>query len=203
MLHLRNRYAPGVDDELLDAAEAVLIEEGFDAPYDALVARGETYLRSTVAGLLAETMLERGAALEEVEQLGLQSRRPPTTTTSTPRRCGVASAAGCSSSAASTPRPSTSSGRHSRCSSRPTPRCSSSRPSSTSATSSQPRVGTTDARSAYEAARDLAEQKGGVVLLGAVIRRLGICLPVGAKRNSGRRAPLLSVTMRGSPLVRR
>ena len=30
MLHLRNRYAPWVDEELLDAAEAVLIEEGFD-----------------------------------------------------------------------------------------------------------------------------------------------------------------------------
>ena len=30
MLHLRNRYAPRVDEELLDAAEAVLIEEGFD-----------------------------------------------------------------------------------------------------------------------------------------------------------------------------
>ena len=31
---------------------------------------------------------------------------------------------------------------------------------------------TDDARSAYEAARDLAEQKGGVVILGAVLRRL-------------------------------
>jgi predicted ATPase/class 3 adenylate cyclase len=52
----------------VDAAEAALRRS-----YDALVARGETYLRSTVAGLLGQTLFERGAPLAEVEELGDQS----------------------------------------------------------------------------------------------------------------------------------
>jgi class 3 adenylate cyclase/tetratricopeptide (TPR) repeat protein len=53
----------------VEAAEAALRRS-----YDALVARRETYLRSTVAGLLAQTIFERGAPLEEVEELGAQSQ---------------------------------------------------------------------------------------------------------------------------------
>jgi tetratricopeptide (TPR) repeat protein len=56
------------------AGEVEAAEAALRRAYDALVARGETYLRSTVAGLLAQTIFDRGAPLDEVEALGGQSQ---------------------------------------------------------------------------------------------------------------------------------
>jgi len=56
------------------AGDVEAAETALRLSYDALVSRGETYLRSTVAGLLGETLLERGAPLAEVEALGEESR---------------------------------------------------------------------------------------------------------------------------------
>jgi class 3 adenylate cyclase/tetratricopeptide (TPR) repeat protein len=53
----------------LDAAERELRRS-----YDALSARGEKYVLSTVTGLLAQTLLERGAPLEVAEELVTRSR---------------------------------------------------------------------------------------------------------------------------------
>jgi class 3 adenylate cyclase/tetratricopeptide (TPR) repeat protein len=53
----------------LEPAETVLRRA-----HASLTSLGEKYLRSTVAGLLAQTLLERGASLEEAEKLGDECR---------------------------------------------------------------------------------------------------------------------------------
>ena len=151
----------------VEAAEAALRRS-----YDALVARGETYLRSTVAGLLAETMLERGGPLEEA-----RAARPPEPGARERRRHRHPGAV------ASRARPRPRAARRAR-------RGRAHHPGGARAARADRRpvlrleaeldLGDVlvaagrneDARSAYEAARELAERKGGVVLLGAVIRRL-------------------------------
>ncbi len=151
----------------VDAAEAALRRS-----YDVLVARGETYLRSTVAGLLGQTLFERGAPIAEVEALGDQShelaaeddvdsqavwRRVRGRVLA--QRGDLAGAEHIIREALELLEP-------------------------TDAALFQLQAAldlgdvlvaadrADDARAAYEAARELAERKGGVVLLGAVLRRL-------------------------------
>jgi class 3 adenylate cyclase/tetratricopeptide (TPR) repeat protein len=151
----------------VDAAEAALRRS-----YDALVARGETYLRSTVAGLLGQTLLERGAPLDEVERLGGQSQElaaeDDVDSQAVWRRVRgrVLAQRGELDAAERIIREALA------------------LLEPTDATlfrlqaeldlgdvlAAADRAG--DARTAYEAARELAERKGGVVLLGTVLRRL-------------------------------
>ena len=151
----------------VDAAEAALRRS-----YDALVARGETYLRSTVAGLLAETLFERGAPLEEVEKLGAQSQEladdDDVDSQAVWRRVRG--------------RVLEQRGEHAAAEHIIREALALLEPTDATLFQLQAELDlgdvlaaadrTDDARAAYEAARELAEQKGGVVLLGAVLRRL-------------------------------
>ncbi len=154
------------------AGEVGAAEEALRRSYDALVARGETYLRSTVAGLLAQTLFERGAPLDEVEELGAQSQEladeDDVDSQAVWRRVRG--------------RVLEQRGEHG--AAEEIIRAALALLESTDATlfqlQAQLDLGDVlagagrndDARVAYEAARELAERKGGVVLLGAVLRRL-------------------------------
>jgi class 3 adenylate cyclase/tetratricopeptide (TPR) repeat protein len=151
----------------VDAAEAALRRS-----YDTLLARGETYLRSTVAGLLAETILERGGPLEEVEELGLQSQQladdDDVDSQAVWRRVRG--------------RVLEQRGEHAAAEHVIREALALLEPTDATLFQLQAELDlgdvlagagrNGDARSAYEAARELAERKGGVVLLGAVLRRL-------------------------------
>ena len=151
----------------LDGAEVKLRRA-----HDALVALGEKYLLSSVAGLLAQTLLDRDAPLAEVEALGEQSRElatPDDVDSQSLWRCvraRVLARHGSFAEAEALVREALDS------------------LGTTDATLFQLRAqldyaeiltvaGRRDeARVVYDAARELAERKGGVVILGTVFRRL-------------------------------
>jgi predicted ATPase/class 3 adenylate cyclase len=142
------------------------------AAYEALAAMGEKYFLSTVAGLLAQTLLERHAPLPEVEALVDQSRElatPDDVDAQALWRCAqgrVLARQGAFDEAEALVREALDS------------------LATTDATLFQ--LGarmdyaeiltaagkTDDARAVYEDARELAERKGGVVMLGTVLQRL-------------------------------
>ena len=133
---------------------------------------GRAYLRSTVAGLLAETLFERGAPLEEVEELGAQSQEladdDDVDSQAVWRRVRG--------------RVLEQRGEHAAAEHIIREALALLEPTDATLFQLQAELDlgdvlaaadrTDDARAAYEAARELAEQKGGVVLLGAVLRRL-------------------------------
>ena len=143
----------------------------FARSYDALDAVGERYVLSTVAGLLAQTLLERGAPLEEASASRDRSQELATDD-------DVATQA----AVAVRPRPDPRArgehaaaealdhGRRSRCLAPTDADVFRLEAELDLGETSWPRRRTDEARVAYEAARGLAERKGGVVLLGAVLR---------------------------------
>ena len=152
------------------AGEFDVAERELRAAHDALEAVGERYFLSTVDGLLAQTLLGREALDEAVEARERSSELATEADVATQAlwRCAV----GGRSRRGSHAEARRSSARRSTCSSRRTRPCFSLDAHLDLGEVLAVAGDVSGARDAYTEARRLADEKGGVVILGTVIRRL-------------------------------
>ncbi len=160
----------GTLERLAGDLEAAASE--FRSAYDALDAVVSGSLLSTVAGFLAQTLFEQGA-LDEAIAFCDRSRDLTTDADIATQalwryvRGRILARAGRIRRGRSDRR-----AKRSRCSSRRTQSSTRSRPRSHSARPSRPAATVRRGARRFEAARALAEKKGGVVILSGVLRRL-------------------------------